>query len=146
MTCNGNCCEHFVLPFSYEVIKRRAQHDVGANGTLLEMRMVADMVIPLKKYQPYTNRVAKYFWYTCKHFDTQTRKCKIYDKRPSLCRTYPDGSLDKPNTCKSVLFNGCGMVGGTPQGIAREDFKKAHGLIKDGNNTRLQQLSETPKV
>ena len=27
--------------------------------------------------------------YTCKHFDTETRNCKVYEQRPNMCRTCP---------------------------------------------------------
>jgi len=41
------------------------------------------------------------FYFTCKHFDRETRLCKAYDKRPKMCRDYPEGK------CK----HGCGING-----------------------------------
>jgi len=29
--------------------------------------------------------------YTCKYWNKNTKLCTIYDQRPEMCRTYPDG-------------------------------------------------------
>lgn len=41
--------------------------------------------------------------YGCKHFDTKTNLCTIYDIRPMMCKTYPGD-----NPC---LFPGCKIPG-----------------------------------
>ena len=28
--------------------------------------------------------------YSCKHWDTETRLCRIYEQRPQMCRDYPE--------------------------------------------------------
>lgn len=126
MSCTGNCCENFPLPLSKEMLKRRAQESKNANGSLLEMRMIADMVIPIQK-EAFYHGDKRYFWFTCKHFDKQTRKCTIYEKRPVMCRTYPD-KYDKIQHCKASLYNGCELSYGTPRHVANEEFVKANNL------------------
>jgi Fe-S-cluster containining protein len=85
LSCNGGCCENFPLPMSKEMINRRYQNSQDANGTLLEMKMLKEMVIPLQN-SAFVAGGKRFFWYTCKHWSKESRKCTIYEKRPSLCR------------------------------------------------------------
>src|SRR5882724_5183165 len=121
MTCNGNCCENFVLPSSKEMLNRDAQQGKTANGSQLEMKMIANMVIPIQN-ESFMHEGKRYFWYTCKNFDKQTRKCTIYEKRPVLCRTYPDHPDQPTMTCANCTYNGCDMPcgTGTPSLVARK--------------------------
>jgi Fe-S-cluster containining protein len=65
-----------------------------------ETVFITDMLVPLTAYE------AKVRWaelgygdltvldlgkplYTCRHWDTETRLCTVYDQRPWLCRDYP---------------------------------------------------------
>jgi Fe-S-cluster containining protein len=130
MTCNGACCEGFPLLLSKEMLMRRYQNSEDANGTLLEMKMVAEMVIPIQN-EAVVHNGKRYFWFTCKNFDKQTRRCRIYEKRPSLCRSYPDKYGEEPIKCSSMLHNGCEMSCGTEINKARLDFKIANGLIEE---------------
>jgi Fe-S-cluster containining protein len=126
MSCNGNCCKEFPLPLSLEKIKRMFQEGKGTNGTYLEMKMIAKMLISLPKKPVFVNG-KKYFWFTCKNFDKQTKKCMIYEKRPVMCRTFPDhDGQDQP--CHKSIANGCDMVCGTKPHIAIKEFKIAHNL------------------
>lgn len=130
-SCNGDCCLGFVLPYSLEMLKRKAQHGIGANGSAKEMRFLADMVVPLQN-QAVDSRKGKRFAYTCKHLDLDTRKCAAYEKRPSLCRTYPDNQKCADGCYAAKLgikgVTGCGSESGTGTDLARDQFKKAHGI------------------
>lgn len=147
MTCSGSCCENFPLPFSKEILNRKLQEGVQFNGTPNETKMIAEMVIPIQK-EAFKHNGSRYFWYTCKNWDRETRKCTVYEKRPVMCRTYPDtgtrGEHKPVYKCSDMLHNGCSLTCGTPREKAMEEFKKSHGLVKDGNVIRLQQLSPTP--
>jgi Fe-S-cluster containining protein len=122
MECNGSCCERFPLPVSFQMLRRWAQEGIAVNGTLEETKMLVGMLIPLTK-EALLDGWKRYFFYTCKNFNTQTRKCMVYDKRPSLCRTYPDDTL-----CSKTMQGGCGMTCGTEVVEARRQFKTAHGI------------------
>ena len=34
------------------------------------------------------------FDYACPHYDSLAKKCRIYENRPLLCRSFPVGCLD----------------------------------------------------
>lgn len=34
------------------------------------------------------------WWYTCKHYDRESRNCTIYEQRPAVCREYPSYGRD----------------------------------------------------
>lgn len=52
--------------------------------------------------------------YTCKNLDAKTGNCKIYNERPKMCRTFPDGAdhcefkkcTDKKLNLKHLLSQG----------------------------------------
>lgn len=79
-----------------------------------EVFKVADMIIPLgKSYLDHNNEpmiaiggtertngvfdpkqmgevvVNEASWFTCKHFDTETRNCTNYENRPNMCKNHP---------------------------------------------------------
>jgi Fe-S-cluster containining protein len=57
-------------------------------------------------------------FYTCKHFDSTTGNCGIYEHRPLMCRDYPYG-----NTCR---YLDCTM---RDPSNAREDYDRRRALI-----------------
>lgn len=84
--------------------------------------MIAEMVIPLgtvtKKFikETRTDRrpmdmIAKAFKrqrrfvYTCKNLDKKTGNCKVYDERPKMCRTFPDGTYCEFKKCTDKKWN-----------------------------------------
>ena len=90
-TCGGYCCEkfHFRNNLSPEEVKQ-----AGQKG---EFKQVAEMVIYLGEsdHDVEGTKSSMLHWYTCKHFDTDTRLCKIYEARPSMCRTYNVNSWNR---------------------------------------------------
>lgn len=82
MSCNGRCCEYFQINLSPEQLKQRAS--IAAGG---DYEKVASMVIPL--FAAHTGSTT--WFYGCKHYNKETRKCMDYENRPKMCRNYPDG-------------------------------------------------------
>lgn len=84
--CGGGCCErfHFGHGETMETVQEKGRLRGG------EDQVIADMLIPLGVSTLDSDGEAglPVFWFTCKHFDTTTRLCKIYEQRPSMCRTY----------------------------------------------------------
>lgn len=42
-------------------------------------------------------------WYTCKNYDPKASKCLIYDSRPAMCRTYPEGHACRHTGCTRTV-------------------------------------------
>lgn len=109
--CQGHCCEKFYMPVSME--DRQAQIDAKAAGRetwtdrkgnesdlwyfdeVQTQQFIQDMLVPLEKDEGIPNGQ----WFTCKHFDTQTRSCTVYFQRPGLCRRYP-GAVGSGTPCE----------------------------------------------
>jgi Fe-S-cluster containining protein len=96
VTCPGHCCAALCIPETIDDI-RADVHDPDA-------QMIADMLIPLthrqavaraKKFGAPPGTVTRYpsgpksRWYTCRHWDEETRLCTVWENRPEMCRGYP---------------------------------------------------------
>jgi Fe-S-cluster containining protein len=109
------------------MLKRKAQNGCIANGTNLELQIVSNMVITLGDGRAYKYQVGEVvenrYWFTCRWMDNTTGKCMIYNKRPVLCRTYPNSEKERgpcgPN---------CSLKKGTDYEQALIDFKAAWGI------------------
>ena len=67
--CIGLCCSVFEL---YDMEGYPEPSDE-------EAAFIDDMLIPVGED------------YTCRHWDQTSKLCTVYEQRPSMCRTYPDG-------------------------------------------------------
>lgn len=110
--CTGQCCKEFPLSYGPEELRERCKPRPAldilriSKPTFLDMapiqdgEIIADMVIYLgwrrwkladindeMKAQP------KMHFYTCKHLQDDGN-CGIYDKRPRMCRDYPEYGRD----------------------------------------------------
>lgn len=106
--CTGHCCESIFTCYSLSEWKRykRAclrkqktfsldngnRQPVGSNTD--EIIYIADMLIPVKvdrRKTKLTDRgINPSTEYHCKHYNKETRLCTAYEKRPSMCRDYPE--------------------------------------------------------
>jgi Fe-S-cluster containining protein len=80
--CIGLCCSAFNL-------YGESQEDYiieGIKGNE-ESKFIGDMLI----FQGWDGENKDWPIYTCKYWDKESTLCTVYDKRPSMCRTYPDG-------------------------------------------------------
>lgn len=94
--CATSCCERFELAFSLEEILESVE-----SKRFEDVDKVADMLIPLDggkpvswhaaTGKPYPQDGKNRYHYTCKHFDTETRRCTNYENRPAMCSKYPYG-------------------------------------------------------
>lgn len=93
--CTGRCCAAFTLTSGYAESTYRIAGD---------KEFMLAMLIPLSPAEATARIEALGFgtvepWdledrrslFTCRHFDGETKRCREYARRPSLCRVYPDG-------------------------------------------------------
>lgn len=83
--CPGFCCSYPVIPINARDVQRLAKHfdldfdtakdrfTKAAHGRKFCLRRKTD----------------EHFGRICKFFDTEARRCSIYEARPSTCREYP---------------------------------------------------------
>ncbi len=93
-TCPGGCCAVFGLRSDLDEVRREASQTV--DGATL-----ADMLVPLTREEGRARheRFIGGVWrhehlpdihlFTCRHWDSDTRLCTIYERRPQMCRDFP---------------------------------------------------------
>lgn len=119
--CSGHCCESFTLPIGPEALELSYRRWLG-DGESLQMNgdpggpryQDIHLIYPMVTYigynaegpelvNPTDDEILgrprpKEHRYRCKHLDPATRDCTIYDIRPEMCRSYPNGgSCDYAN-------------------------------------------------
>ena len=98
--CPGFCCQAFNIGPPGEALRKRLE-EVGDP----DKDLILDMVIYLGKFPrnpawphdsdpPFdgdkTPAGDRGHFHTCKHYDRETRSCGIYDRRPGMCRRFPN--------------------------------------------------------
>jgi Fe-S-cluster containining protein len=83
--CPGFCCSYEIIPLKERDVERLAKH-FGISKRLAKKRYL----VP-RDDEPYTMRrkADTHFGYICQFFDTEERRCTIYEGRPGVCRAYP---------------------------------------------------------
>lgn len=89
--CSGQCCTKFCL--GEAALDTLTTPDSYWKEPTTEYEQVRDMVIELEWHDSHV-------YCTCKNFDTETRRCIIYEDRPNMCRTHGEGK----NKC---TYEGC---------------------------------------
>lgn len=104
--CTGHCCERFYIPHTPDELRAKAE-----DGSLKDGATIADMVIDLGPAGRGDGSEGDYkgHFYTCRHFDRETRDCRIYNSRPGMCSKYPYG---KPCTYDECTMKLCEQVPG----------------------------------
>lgn len=95
--CTGHCCRAFTLPKSPEDIRKMVEEDRLNDGPF-----ILDMLIYLGLFDvnPAGGVLDEpWHYFTCRHLDTATGNCTVYEQRPHLCRNYPND--------KACEFPGC---------------------------------------
>ena len=85
--CPGYCCSYPVISVTKYDVERLAKHfGIGFR------KARAKYTVP-RDDEDYTMRrkADVHFGRVCQFFDTDERRCTIYEARPSTCRTYPGG-------------------------------------------------------
>lgn len=100
--CNGcgGCCDPVVLPFTQQQVKFASKFDIDDE----DRRFVLEDLTPMRpklalekrpemRGRPLVDAAGDLMllphFYTCKHFDEETRACTNYEGRPPVCRGYP---------------------------------------------------------
>jgi Fe-S-cluster containining protein len=79
-TCTGACCDPVPLP-------AEDYWDMSRNPKLYKnARYIMNMLVPPQRPVPQHGDVD----FACKYFDRETRRCIAYDKRPAMCREFPE--------------------------------------------------------
>jgi Fe-S-cluster containining protein len=81
--CTGECCRKFPV---------NDMSSVEITEMVLEERnschlILGAMLVPLHEVSDQTKSPL----FTCRHWDTTTKRCLIYNYRPVMCRDYPYG-------------------------------------------------------
>lgn len=115
--CTGHCCERFTLPFSPEEMRERydealayAHGEPPSRPMLIDIEVLYPMLIHLGEHgwSPQTGEpfdpegITTFHHYTCRNFDTETRNCRIYERRPEMCSLYPYGQACRYEGCTRV--------------------------------------------
>lgn len=83
--CPGYCCSYPVIPLNSRDVKRLARHfGLGFEAARKKFTKVDGD-------EPYAMRrkADEHFGRICRFFDTDKRRCTIYEARPEICRSYP---------------------------------------------------------
>lgn len=93
--CSGNCCTKFNLPYGPDTLWR--MYDQWVESKTPPLVNDIHIIAPMVKYLGYVSGADMIegagdgHYYTCKHHDTKTGNCGIYERRPAMCRDYPYG-------------------------------------------------------
>jgi Fe-S-cluster containining protein len=92
--CIGACCAAFYVPYTIRELRTR--------DDLQDAAFIADMVIPLSPKEARErsqrfggSRTRSWPWklrghyFSCRHWDEESRLCTVYDERPRMCSGYP---------------------------------------------------------
>lgn len=159
--CMGHCCADFTLPYSPEELRSRYLAWRRGGDTELRMgsttsaardpipediHLIYPMLLHLGQFHspndayvnpPNPSVEATYsdhhppHHYTCKHFDSETGNCGIYEIRPAMCRNYPYAS-----TCN---YAGCTW---RERKMKKEPKRKTHAHDVMKASSKIEQLQE----
>jgi Fe-S-cluster containining protein len=104
VNCSGACCAVFPLSLTYDRLRDRWPW-ITDGDFILDMLVPLDLVAAAERSIEFDGQLTltpgrEYF--TCRHWDPDTRLCTVYDQRPDMCRRYP-----YRNGCD----HGCSVVG-----------------------------------
>jgi len=97
----GACCSLAVSEFSKEELKNKAKNGDKTSQSFLKTFEPYEKNTPPKNLLPNFEFESAYF-YHCKKVQIKKGKsyCPIYEKRPEVCRKFPDTPLEPlPETC-----------------------------------------------
>ncbi|MFN9774835.1 MAG: YkgJ family cysteine cluster protein [Burkholderiales bacterium] len=86
--CPGYCCSYPRIEVKDRDVKRLARHfDLGfaeAEKRFTRLYEPGERVLKHRKDEIYGS--------ICRFFDTDVRRCTVYEARPQVCREYPNGT------------------------------------------------------
>ena len=87
--CPAFCCTYTDIEVTKRDVKRIAKH---FDLSLKEAREKYTKMESTGKVRVMRHRSDKHFVTACMMLDQETRRCTMYEARPSVCRVYPDSS------------------------------------------------------
>lgn len=111
--CLGGCCERFTMNHTPE--QRAKSISAEEHGEIYWMDNMADIEHCWKELLRDSYSPIQYIhdmiielpaddngtrWYTCRHWNKETRLCMEYESRPGLCRDFPYGKKCFVKGCK----------------------------------------------
>ncbi len=92
LTCPGYCCSHSRIAVSDHDIARLAKH---FDLTVEDARRRFTYRYKTKEVDEQILRHQRDHIYKtiCRFFDTDARRCTVYEARPNVCRRYPYGKV-----------------------------------------------------
>lgn len=85
LKCPGYCCSYPVIEISERDITRLARHfDISPEAARQKFTKNAHGYerVLRRKQDPHFGRI-------CRFFDTEKRRCGVYEARPTVCRKFP---------------------------------------------------------
>ncbi len=89
--CPGYCCSYPRIEVKNADLKRLARH-FGLEPAEAERRFTRIYPAPEGPERILRHRKDEIYGSICRFFDTQLRRCTIYEARPAVCREYPNGT------------------------------------------------------
>ena len=87
--CPGYCCSYPLIALDKRDVERLARHF----GLTFEQAKAKFTVERWGHKYSMRRKADKIFGGVCRFFDTEKRRCTVYEARPSLCRSYPGRPL-----------------------------------------------------
>jgi Fe-S-cluster containining protein len=85
LKCPGYCCSYPVIQVTKRDVERLARY-FEVTPKVAEMRFTK----PADGYKRVLRRRKdEHFGHICRFFDTDKRRCTIYEARPTICREFP---------------------------------------------------------
>lgn len=105
-SCNhtGTCCRLACSEFTFEELQKKAQEGDRFAGEFTSIFIPYESIEEARKIYPefvemMEQKLKVIYFYHCPHI-TEDNMCSIYEKRPQLCRDFPDNPLAiLPDTC-----------------------------------------------
>ncbi len=86
LKCPGYCCSYPVIALTKRDVKRLAKHHDMSYEAAIDKFTKADhghKRIMRRKKDEHFGRI-------CRFFDTEARRCTVYEARPEICREFPN--------------------------------------------------------
>lgn len=87
--CPAYCCSYPLIEVGKRDIARLARH---FDLTCAQAKQRFTKYDAGEKVRTLRHRKDEHFGTACRFFDTEKRRCTIYEARPAVCRDYPEGN------------------------------------------------------
>lgn len=92
-SCSGKCC---IGESGYIWVSEKEREAIAGKLNLTKEQFINDYLLKVR-YRFTIKEIAYAGGYGCIFFDMEKRMCKIYEVRPSQCRTFPFWEYFKEN-------------------------------------------------